>query len=60
MFYIDCVLVPEIYWCFTFVLCAMDIRFMIAALSFHIRHSLHVGPTGAKMYSFTSCDEDSN
>ena len=39
----DHVICAEIYCCFTFVSCPMDIQF--------IGHSLHVGPTHVKLYS---------
>ena len=43
----------EMWCCFTFVSCPMDIRYMIAPPFFHVRHSLYVGPTGVKMYRVT-------
>ena len=40
-----------ILFCFTFVSCLMDIRFVIASLLFHIGHSLIAGLTIVEMYS---------
>ena len=40
-------------FCFKFVSCLTDIRFVIASPLFHVGNSLHVGPVGVKMYSVT-------
>ena len=47
------VILALILFCFIFVSCVIDIRFMIAPPLFYVGHSLHVGTIGEEMYRVT-------